>query len=358
MSKDYYQTLGVNKSASADEIKSAFRKLAHQHHPDKPGGNEAKFKEANEAYQVLGDEEKRKKYDQFGSAAFEGGAGGGQGFGGFDFSGFQGGGGFEDLGEMFGDMFGFGGRRGGAQRVRHGEDIHVDVDVSFHEAIFGVSKELNITKHNACERCGGVGAEPGTSMRTCEDCGGKGVKVVMQRTILGNMQSRVACPSCDGAGEVPKTVCTTCKGEGVTRGRKTLTVNIPGGVDDGNMVRVRGEGEAMKGGEPGDLLLRMHVAPDKRFERQGSTIYSTVEIGFTQAALGDTVDADTVDGSVSLNIPAGTQSGTEFRLRGKGVPVRGGRGDQHVTVRVLTPKKLSKEQRRLLEELDLREGSR
>ena len=203
MPKDYYHILGVSKSASQDDVKTAFRKLAHQHHPDKTGGDDKKFKELNEAYQVLGDPQKRQKYDQFGSAAFEQGGGGGQGhgFGGFDFSGFQSGGGFEDLGDMFGSMFG-GGRRG--QRERRGQDIQVDVDLSFKEAVFGVEKQLNVTKHNRCERCASVGAEPGTDMRTCDDCDGNGVKVVTQRTILGNMQSRVMCSTCDGTGEIPK----------------------------------------------------------------------------------------------------------------------------------------------------------
>lgn len=355
MSKDYYNILGVSKSASQEELKTAFRKLAHQYHPDKPTGNEAKFKEANEAYQVLGDAEKRAKYDQFGSAAFENGGQGAGGFGGF--GGFQGGAGFEDLGDMFGEMFGFGGGRGGRQARRaRGQDIQVDIDMTFHDAIFGVEKELNVTKHNRCERCAGIGAEPGTSLQTCDDCKGQGVKTIVQRTILGNIQTRVACSTCDGSGEVPKTVCTTCKGDGVTRGRKTLSVNIPAGVDNGNLVRVRGEGESIKGGEPGDMLLRIHVAPDKRFERDGSTIYSVSQIGFTQAALGGTIEAPTVDGPVELKIPAGTESGTEFRLRGKGVPSRGTRGDQIVTVKIVTPKKLSREQKRLLEELDLREN--
>ncbi|MEK9130934.1 MAG: J domain-containing protein, partial [Patescibacteria group bacterium] len=305
------------------------------------------------AYQVLGDPQKRQKYDQFGSAAFEQGGGGGQGhgFGGFDFSGFQSGGGFEDLGDMFGSMFG-GGRRG--QRERRGQDIQVDVDLSFKEAVFGVEKQLNVTKHNRCERCASVGAEPGTDMRTCDDCDGNGVKVVTQRTILGNMQSRVMCSTCDGTGEIPKTACSTCGGDGLTRGRKTLTINIPSGVDNGNVVRVRGEGEAIKGGASGDLLLRVHVAPDRRFDRDGATIFSRLEIGFTQAALGATVDVETVDGPVELKIPAATQSGTEFRLRGKGVPHRGGRGDHLVSVQVITPKKLSREQKKLLEDLDLR----
>lgn len=352
MAKDYYQTLGVNKSASQDEIKAAFRKLAHQHHPDKPGGDEAKFKEANEAYQVLGDAEKRKKYDQFGSAAFDPstGSGGGGGFGGFDFSGFQGAGGFEDLGDIFGQMFG--GRQQG-RRARRGEDIVIDVELSFHDAVFGVTREVSVSKDSACERCGGIGAEPGSKMKTCDDCGGKGTKTVTQRTILGNMQTRVVCSTCDGNGEIPEKACTTCHGTGLEHKRKTLSINIPAGVDEGMMVRVRGEGEAMKGGQTGDLILRIHVEPDARFERDGDTIYSTAKIGFTQAALGATIEHDTVDGPVELKIPAGTQSGAELRLKGKGVAERGHRGDQIVRVEVMTPTKLSREQKRLLEELDL-----
>jgi len=353
VAKDYYQTLGVNKSASQDEIKAAFRKLAHQYHPDKPTGNEAKFKEANEAYQVLGDAEKRKKYDQFGSAAFENGGGGGQGFGGFDFSGFQGGAGFEDLGDIFGQMFGRGGRQ--TNHVRRGNDIAVDVEMNFHDAVFGVTREISVTKDVTCDRCGGVGAEPGSKMKTCTDCDGKGTKTVTQRTILGNMQTRVVCPTCDGAGEIPEKSCTTCHGSGLEHKRKTLSINIPAGVDDGMMVRVRGEGEAIKGGVSGDLILRIHVEPDERFDREGDTIFSTARIGFTQAALGATIEHDTVDGPVELKIPAGTQSGATLRLKGKGVMDRGHRGDQIVKVEVVTPTKLNREQKKLLEELDLTE---
>jgi len=348
MPKDYYHTLGVSKSASQDEVKAAFRKLAHQHHPDKTGGDDKKFKELNEAYQVLGDPQKRQKYDQFGSSAFEGAQGAG-GFGGFDFSGA----GFEDLGDIFGEMFG-GGRR--QQRQRRGSDIQVDVELAFKDAIFGVEREITLTKPNACAHCGGVGAEPGKGMRTCEDCGGKGVKVVQQRTILGMMQTKVTCGSCSGTGEVPKEKCKTCDGVGVTRSKKTISVNIPAGVDDGVTVRVRGEGEAAtRGASAGDLHLRIHVTRDKKFEREGDTIFSRATIGFTQAALGDTIEHETIDGLVELKIAAGTQSGTELRLRGKGVPSRHGRGDQIVRIDVVTPHKLSREQKRLLEELDLSE---
>jgi len=359
MAKDYYNTLGVSKSASQDEIKAAFRKLAHQYHPDKPGGNAEKFKEINEAYQVIGDPAKRQKYDQFGSAAFDGsagfgGAGGPFGAGGFDFSGFQGAG-FEDLGDMFGEMFGFGGGRRGATRTPRGNDIQVDVDLTFRDAVFGASKEITLTKPTACERCGGVGAEPGTKMIECKDCKGAGVRVVQQRTILGTIQSRVACSTCAGEGESPSQACSTCRGAGLTKQKKTLCVNIPPGVENGNVLRVRAEGEGVKGGQPGDLFVRLHVADDKRFAREGDTIFSQAQIGFTQAALGATLSVETVDGPVELDIPPGTQSGTEFRLRAHGVVTRSGRGDHVVIVEVVTPKKLSKDQRRLLEELDLKE---
>jgi len=355
MAKDYYNLLGVPKSASQDEIKAAFRKLAHQYHPDKPGGNEAKFKEINEAYQAVGDPEKRKKYDQFGSAAFDGSGGGqgfqgGQGFGGFDFSGFQGGGGFEDLGEMFGSMFGGGQGRHAAPR---GSDIQVDADLTFKDSIFGVEKELHLSKFDPCEKCDGKGAEPGTKLKDCDDCGGKGARVVNQRTILGTFQSKVACGTCRGEGKVPGTNCKACHGDGIVRAKKTLTVHIPSGVENGNTLRVRGGGEAVRGGQNGDLFVRLHVKNDTRFEREGSTIYSSLNIGFTQAALGATVETEIIDGDWKLEIEPGTQSGTEIRVRGKGVPSGNGRGDHVFVVQVVTPTKLSREQRKMLEELDL-----
>lgn len=356
MTKDYYGTLGVSKSASQDEIKAAFRKLAHQHHPDKPTGNEAKFKEINEAYQVVGDAEKRKKYDQFGSAAFDGSAGGGQGqgFGGFDFSGFQGGG-FEDLGEMFGDMFGMGGGRGRGRGEPRGSDIQVDVDLTFKDSIFGVDKELSLSKFDTCERCAGLGAEPGTKMNKCGECDGKGARITTQRTILGTFQTKVACSACRGEGEVPAERCSSCKGDGVTRAKKTLSVHVPGGVEDGNVLRVRGSGEAARGGKNGDLFVRLHVKGDERFEREGATIYSSLKLGFTQAALGDSIEIETVDGPVKITVEPGTQSGSEIRVRGKGVPTGSGRGDHICIVQVVTPTKVSREQRKLLEELGLKE---
>jgi molecular chaperone DnaJ len=355
--KDYYNILGVDKSASQDDIKRTFRKLAHEHHPDK-GGKEEKFKEINEAYQVLGDEQKRKQYDQFGSAAFDGSGGGnpfgGGGFpGGFNFD-FGNGGGFEDLGDILGGMFGGG---GGRQRAQQGEHIEVRITLSFREAIFGVEKEIPLTRHSTCARCAGTMAEPGTKMKTCKTCEGKGFRVTVQRTLLGAMQMKTACDECRGTGEQPEKACTECRGTGVTHGRTTVRVDIPAGVDDGVTVRVRGEGESIgAAGEKGDLYLRIRVEPDARFKRDGSTIYVTKNIGFTQAALGDTVDIETVDGKVEVKIPQGTQSGDELRLRGKGVPTSRGRGDQIVVVNVITPTKLDKKTRELLEQANLRES--
>jgi|SaaInlStandDraft_5_1057022.scaffolds.fasta_scaffold09763_5 molecular chaperone DnaJ len=350
MPNDYYKTLGVDKSASQDEIKKAFRKEAHKYHPDKPNGDEEKFKEANAAYQVLGDADKRAKYDQYGSAAFEGGAGGGggfgQGFGGFDFSGAEG------FGDIFGDIFG-GGRN--QQRERKGNDIQIDLDLTFSEAVFGVEKELDLTKVSNCERCGGTGGEPGEAMNTCGGCHGEGVQMKAHRTVLGVMQSKVTCSECEGLGEKPKVECKDCSGSGLDKGRHHMEVKIPAGVDNGATLRLRGEGEAMKGGASGDLYVRLHVKRDKRFEREGATIHSTVKIGFTQAAVGDTIDVDTVDGSVELKIPHGTQSHTQFRLRGKGVPTRRGRGDHLVLIEVVVPKKLTHKQVKMLKELDLTE---
>lgn len=345
-SKDYYNILGVEKGASKDEVKKAFRKKAHEHHPDK-GGDQEKFKEINEAYQVLSDDQKRSQYDQFGQTFDGAGAGG--------FGGFQGNVNFEDFGDIFGDMFGgFGGR--GGRRAERGQDILVDMDLTFKESIFGVEKEISVTKGNACERCGGVGAEPGTSMKTCATCDGNGVVTRVQRTILGAMQTRTACEDCHGQGEVPETTCTTCRGTGVENSRRTLRVDVPAGVENGMKIRIRGEGESIGArGEAGDLFVRLHVSQDKRFERDGKTLYSQKKIGFTQAALGDEVDIETVEGTVKLKVPAGTQSGDKLRLKGKGVPTGRGRGDQIVIMQVATPKKLNRKQKKLLEELDLSE---
>lgn len=349
MAKDYYAILGVPKNASEDEIKRAFRKLAHEHHPDK-GGSEEKFKEINEAYQVLGDKEKRARYDQFGTADGPAGFGGfpGGGFGNFDPSQFG------DFGDIFDSFFGGGGRR---SRRAKGDDIQVDISLTFKESVFGVAKDIPLNKHSTCERCGGNGAEPGSKMKSCPTCEGKGFTISTQRTILGSVQVRTECATCHGRGEVPEKTCTTCGGEGTVRARKTIRVDIPPGVEEGTQVRVRGEGESIGDqGDPGDLYLRIRVTEDSRFTREGSTIFSEKKIGFTQAALGDSVEVDTVDGKVSMKIPPGTQSGDELRLRGKGVPSRGGRGDQIVIIKVVTPTKLDRKTRDLLEEANLKEA--
>ncbi len=357
--KDFYKILNIEKSASQDDVKRAFRKLAHEYHPDKKGGNEAKFKEINEAYQVLGDEAKRKQYDQFGSAAFDGSGGGnpfggGGGFpGGFHFD-FGGAGGFEDLGDILGGMFGGGG--GGRSRHPQGENIEVGIRLTFKEAVFGVEKEIPISRNSTCTRCAGTMAEPGTALKTCTTCDGKGFRLVTQRTMLGAMQMKAACDVCHGVGEKPEKACSECHGKGVVHGRTTVRVDIPAGVDDGVTVRVRGEGESIGSlGEKGDLYLRIRVESDPRFTRDGSTIYAKKNIGFTQAALGDTVDVETVDGKVEVKIPQGTQSGDELRLRGKGVPSHRGRGDQIVMIQVITPTKLDKKVQELLREANLKE---
>ncbi len=345
MAKDFYKTLNVEKGASQADIKKAFRKAAHEHHPDK-GGDESKFKEVNEAYQVLGDETKRQQYDTYGQAFDGAGGPGAGGFGGFGGQGVN----FEDLGDLFGDMFGGGGR---GRRAR-GSDIQVDVTLSFKESVFGVEKEIAVSKNNTCERCAGTGGEPATKMETCDDCNGEGTKTTVQRTILGNVQAKIACTTCHGTGETPEEKCTTCDGIGLDYGRRTLRINIPSGVEDGMRIRVRGEGESIgASGETGDLYLNVHVKNDPRFHREGMNIYLEKEIGFTQAALGDEVQADTVDGKVKLKIPAGTQNGDKLRMKGKGVQSGRGRGDQIVIVKVVTPKKLSRKQKKLMEELDL-----
>jgi molecular chaperone DnaJ len=354
MGKDYYKILGIDKNASKDEIKRAFRKLAHEYHPDK-GGDEAKFKEINEAYQVLSDDDKKSQYDQFGSTFDQAGQGG---FGGFN--GFQGFGGqginVDDLGDMFGSFFsGFSGSGKRSRAHTQGQHIQVDIQLTFKESIFGTEKEINVTKNNNCERCGGVGAEPGTGMKQCDSCSGSGIKEKVQQTILGAIKTRVSCDECMGRGEIAKTKCSTCKGAGIEYKRKSLRVDIPSGVENGMKIRVRGQGESIgASGAPGDLYVVLHVKSDQRFERIGDDIYSQHKIGFTQAALGDNVEVETLEGKVRLKVPAGTQSGDKLRLRNKGVPTSRGRGDQIVIMQVITPTKISRKERKLLEELDLK----
>ena len=352
--RDYYEVLGVSKSATEDEIKKAYRKLAKQYHPDlQPGDKECeeKFKELNEAAEVLGDPEKRKKYDQFGHAAFDpnaGFGGGGAGFGGFgDFGGF---GGFGDIFGDLGDIFGFGGGSSSARRngPMRGESVRVGVTLTFEEAAFGCKKDITVGRVEECPDCHGSGCAAGTTAETCPDCNGTGTVRTTKRTPFGMVQSTGACPKCGGSGKIIHQPCPTCRGKGAIRRNKKISVNIPAGIDDGQTISLKGQGNAgTNGGPAGDLLVTVAVRESDKFERDGTSILSEVKVSFTQAALGADLQVDTIDGKVKLTIPEGTQPGTVFRLRGKGIPfLRGsGRGDQYVTVTVDVPKNLSSHQK-------------
>ncbi|MDD5693432.1 MAG: molecular chaperone DnaJ [Patescibacteria group bacterium] len=360
--RDYYEILGVSKNANNDELKKAYRKLALQHHPDKGGGkeSEAKFKEINEAYSVLSDPEKRKAYDQFGHSGPFGAGNGGfnqqyQQYGGFngqninfDFSDL---GGFGDIFETF---FGGGGNSRSRQQNR-GSDIEAEIRIDFREAVFGAEKDFKILKNNRCDRCKGDGSEPGTGQKTCPTCQGKGQVQSQSRTIFGTFAQTAICPECHGKGKISEKKCSKCGGNGRIKEQVTVKVKIPAGIDDGQSIRINGQGEAAEyGGVAGDLYLRMRVIPDKRFERDGFDIMSNSEISFPQAALGTNVEVETVDGKVILKVPAGTQSGKVFRLSNHGVPRLSGknRGDHLVTVLVKTPTNISRKQKKLLEEFD------
>lgn len=366
MAKNYYETLGVSKSASADEIKKAFRKLAHEHHPDKKSGDEAKFKELNEAYQVLGNTEKRQQYDQFGQTFSGPGSNAGGGFGGRPQGGnpfgqgFGGQGGFnqgnvnfdfEDLGDIFGNFFG-GGR---SQQSSRGSDLETEVTLEFEEAVFGAEKDLDLNKEINCDKCHGSGAEPGSKIDTCKTCNGSGRVTRMQQTILGNFQSQATCPDCHGKGKKPEKACSKCQGKGHVRGHEKIKVIIPAGISDGQSVKLTGKGEMGENNNAGDLYIRVRVRTNKNFVRQGDDILSTVHINLKQAILGDKIKVETVDGQVELKIPEGTQSQTKFRLKGKGVThLRvNGRGDQIIDVIVDIPKGLGRKERKLLEEIEL-----
>lgn len=361
--KDYYKILGVEKNASQEEIKKAFKKNAMQHHPDRPGGNEAKFKEINEAYQVLGDAEKRKKFDQFGSD-FEqqGGFGGGASWEDFMNAarGQQQGGGFQfdfggnDFGDIFGDLFGFGSSQGGRGGQSRGRDIQVDVELDFKEAAFGIEKELSLRKQSTCDVCSGSGAEPGSKLETCPTCNGQGRVMQNQRTFLGNVQTVATCPTCQGKGKNASKKCKHCGGNGVLPKTATVKVKIPAGIDNGQSIRLSGYGEAAAhGGVSGDLYVRSHIRPSKIFKRDGFDVYVDQEISYPQAVLGATVDTETVHGKVQIHIPEGTESGRLIRLRGKGIPEVNGRGtgDHYARVKIKVPKKVSREARKLLDQL-------
>lgn len=351
--KDFYEVLGVNKGASDVEVKKAYRKLAKKYHPDMNQNSDSadhKFKEATEAYEVLSDTEKRQQYDQFGHAAFGQGGGGQGGFGG---------GGFGDasdmFGDIFGDMFGGGGSRRRANAPQRGASIQTRLNLSFEEAVFGAEKEIQITVSEECDTCHGSGAKPGTSKVKCSTCNGQGQVRYNQQTLFGTVQSVRTCNHCGGTGEIIKERCTECHGSGQTKKRKKLSVTIPAGIDHGQSMRLRGKGEpGINGGPSGDVILQVYVAAHEILERQGEDILYELPITFAQAALGTDVSVPTIDGNVSYSIKAGTQTGTRFRLRGKGVPHINNskyRGDQYVTVTVKTPTDMSDEERELYEKL-------
>ena len=361
MTKDYYKTLGVEKGASKDEVKKAFHKLAHKYHPDKQTGDEAKFKEINEAYQILSDDNKRAQYDSFGSTQ-DGQSSGGQGggFGGFDFSGFQNGGqpfgnaqggGFEfDLGDIFGDMFGGGNNRGQARR---GRDISVDIQISFKEAIFGVERQILINKVSQCDTCNGSGAETGSQMKKCTTCGGKGKVSETRRSIFGVFQTTRECEACSGRGEVPEKKCKTCHGAGVLNKKEDIKVKVPAGLNTGEMIRLSGQGEAVAGGQAGDLYIKVHIERDPIWKRAGNDLTTEISVKLTEAILGSEYKLETLDGPLTLKIPTGLAYGDILRVKGKGVPVRGTarRGDLLIRVIFPTPAKLSKQAKKLIEDL-------
>ena len=357
MAKDFYNILGVSKGASDDEIKKAYRKLAHKYHPDKSGGDESKFKEINEAYQVLSDKSKRSQYDQFGQT-FEGaGPGGGAGFGGFDFSGFQqgfGGQGF-DFGEGFGDIFSdiFGGRQT-RDRRQPGRDIQVDVEISFEEMVRGAKRDINLYRMVQCDVCHGNGGEPGAKEETCSTCKGSGKVQQTVRSVFGSFAQVSTCPTCSGSGKTYSKKCHKCSGEGRVKEEQKISVDIPAGISSGQTISVRGQGEAgEKGAQSGDLYVNVYVKPHSKFKRDNDNITSSEHISFSQAALGDKISVETIEGDVTMKVPQGTQSGELFRIKEKGVPsLRGSsRGDHLVKILVDVPKKLSREQKKLIEEL-------
>lgn len=356
--RDYYEVLGIGKNASADEIKKAFRKAAIQHHPDKEGGDETKFKEINEAYEVLKDDKKRQRYDQFGHAGVGGNSGGSgnpfEGFGGqgqninFDFG---------DLG--LGDIFGsfFGGQSSGqrSQRRARGRDVETTIEITFEQAVFGTEIDLNLSLDDTCDHCKGTTAEPGHDLITCEECKGSGQVVTATRTVFGNIQQAVICPKCHGSGKVPEKICTVCRGKGTKAKNQDIKLKIPAGIDDdGATIRLREHGEAIANGPKGDLYVHVRVKPHKRFTREGDLILSEEHISMVHAALGTEIEVETVDGPIKMKVPAGTQSGTDFKLSGHGVPhmKRETRGAHIVTIHVDTPTKLSKRQQELLQEFN------
>lgn len=354
MKKDYYEILGVQKNAPKEEIKKAFRNLAHKYHPDKKTGDDAKFKEINEAYSVLSDDQKRAQYDQFGSAGPNQGfgGGGGQGFGGFDFSQFTQGGtgnGFEfDFSDIFGDVFGGGGRK----QAKRGRDISVDIELSFEESIFGVERTMLLNKVSKCDTCAGTGAEKGSEQVTCNICNGKGSVREIKRSFFGQFESTSTCDNCHGTGKIPKTKCKSCHGQGILKKETEIKVKIPAGIESGEMIRLSGAGEAIAGGQSGDLYIKVYVKKHPTFRKEGQNLVMELGVKLTDALLGGEETIHTLDGDIKLKIPEGVTHGEILRVKNKGVPSeRGGRGDILIKISILIPKKLSREARKTIESL-------
>ena len=349
MAKDYYAVLGVDRNATDDDIKKAFRKLAHKYHPDKGGGNETKFKEISEAYSVLGDKKKRAEYDSYGRV-FNEGAGGG-GFSGFDFQGagfdpnsFQG----FDLGDIFGDIFS---GRGTAQTKR-GRDISIDIELPFKDSVFGVERKILLTKNSKCGTCEGTGAKTGTSFDTCKTCNGNGNVHEVKRSLLGTFDSVRQCDTCHGTGKIPKEKCATCKGLGIVRKETEISLNIPANVNDGEMIRMNGAGEAVSGGVPGDLYVKLHVKGDPQFKKEGQNLKTTLNVKLTDALLGQDYTVETLDGKIKVKVPAGAEPNEILRVKGKGIPyTESRRGDLLIKLNVQLPRKLSRKAKTAVEEL-------
>lgn len=351
MAKNYYDILGVDKKATKDDIKKAFRKLAQKHHPDK-GGDEAKFKEITEAYSILADEKRRREYDSYGQT-FAGGGPGSGGFGGFDFSGFQNGANVEfdlsDLFEGFGDIFG-GGRTNG--RVKRGRDISIDIETTFKESVLGATRKVLMTKVGKCDICSGSGAKPGTSMDTCTTCNGAGRVHETRNSPFGTFASVRGCPTCEGTGKIPKEKCATCAGRGVMKKEEEIKVVIPAGIDGGEMIRMPGLGEAMKGGVSGDLYVKVHVKPHSVFKKQGLNLVMDMPVKLTDALLGTQVTVETIDGKkLDVKVPPMTAPEETLRLKNRGVSMDGAQGDLLIRLSVTMPKKLSTKAKRAFEDL-------
>lgn len=349
MAKNYYEVLGVEKTASQEDIKKAFHKLAHKYHPDKNAGDDSKFKEVNEAYQVLSDEKKRAQYDQYGQTFGNGGPYGEGGFG-FDFSGFNGAQGFDmgDLGDIFSDFFGGGMGRG---QVRRGRDISIELTISFQEAVFGVTRNVLLTKTSLCTICSGSGGKPGTKSVTCKKCNGKGQLRETRQTILGAISTTRVCDTCTGKGTVPEEKCTHCKGSGVERKQEEISIRIPEGIENGEMIRLTGMGEALAQGTPGDLYVKINVTSHPLFKRDGQNLTMNLDVKLTDALLGGSYIIETLEGPLEVKIPEGISPNEILRVKDKGVPNGKRRGDILIMVKIKLPYKLSRKSRELIEKL-------